>query len=165
MLEEARVKIDPICPKCYLVPSLQGRAGQWRSLRCEHCGWTGVSRESMPAVPEPRVVPPESPAAPGDVRRYDPRHGLPFSPTPSPYADSRGQPLKGERGQAEHPLVYTYDDVLKAICSMCRDGVEVLRLADESFSRVWWSHRFTNANAPDNYRTCEANDWRRSHPR
>ena len=52
MNDEARVAITPICPRCSAVPEVVSADRAGRSLVCVVCGWRGVTRKSMPAVPE-----------------------------------------------------------------------------------------------------------------
>ena len=53
MSEDARVRVEPVCPRCDRLVQVEGQNidGSLRSVWCASCGWHGVSRRSMPAVP------------------------------------------------------------------------------------------------------------------
>ena len=57
MAEDARVRVEPVCPRCDRLVQVEGQNidGSLRSVWCASCGWHGVSRRSMPAVPEAYV--------------------------------------------------------------------------------------------------------------
>ena len=57
MSEDARVRVEPVCPRCDRLVQVEGQNidGSLRSVWCASCGWHGVSRRSMPAVPEAYV--------------------------------------------------------------------------------------------------------------
>lgn len=170
MNDEARCAVTPVCPKCYAVPIVVLRSADWQGLRCLSCGWHGETRTSMPLVPEgPIIVPTLTEAAlvqqMAAMKKLIDAHvallnqridGIPRMPfvTPGP-----------GKHPTEPPQMFTYDEVLKALCPYCLCGLPVHYDVTVD-SR--WKHRETVQEVPCAFtyiRECAANDWRRSHPR
>jgi len=157
MNDEARCAVTPVCPKCYAVPIVVLRSADWQGLRCLSCGWHGETRTSMPLVPEgPIIVPTLTEAAlvqqMAAMKKLIDAHvallnqridGIPRMPfvTPGP-----------GKHPTEPPQMFTYDEVLGAVCPYCACHEAV----HYNESRFTWFHD----RVP-----CVANDWRRSHPR
>jgi len=54
MSEDARVRVEPVCPACDTPVALTSMLATQR-VKCVKCGWEGMTRRSMPAVPEAYV--------------------------------------------------------------------------------------------------------------
>ena len=54
MSEDARVRVEPVCPACDTPVALTSMLATQR-VKCVKCGWEGMTRRSMPAVPEPQT--------------------------------------------------------------------------------------------------------------
>jgi hypothetical protein len=59
-----------------------------------------------------------------------------------------------------HTRLFTYDEVLAAVCPYCKVGMPV----DYSDLVGVWRHMHVTSGHVE-IRECVANDWRRSHPR
>ncbi|MFA5945114.1 MAG: hypothetical protein WC876_11690 [Candidatus Thermoplasmatota archaeon] len=181
MLEEARARFDPVCPRCgYLVARLGATfKGEVVLVECQGCGWSGTHRASMPAVPERPAIHDAKVAAQtvrktlrGDEEAPTHRLIVPAGETVTihwqhpNFEPTITQVLTGPP-TTPTPRLFTYDEVLAAMCPYCRAKVPgSFETWNDGFFHLDTAHSVAEpAKAFSFRRECVANDWRRSHPR